>query len=64
MQNIKDMKWDENKVNAELQRYMAGSFRDLKEMCRTHQCDLRLGAYTLAVNRVAREKIRKINSMF
>lgn len=49
--------WDEEKVNAELKSYMTKGFRDLKDMCGTHACDLRMGAFTLGVNRVARATI-------
>lgn len=46
--------WDEDTVNRELKKYMTKAFKDIKAMCKTHDCDLRMGAFTLAVNRVAR----------
>jgi glutamate dehydrogenase (NAD(P)+) len=49
--------WDEEKVNAELRAYMTRAFGDVKEMCRSHNCDLRMGAFTLGVNRVARATV-------
>lgn len=51
--------WEEEKVNEELKTYMTRSFKDLKEMCKTHSCDLRMGAFTLGVNRVAQATISK-----
>ncbi|PKA64978.1 Glutamate dehydrogenase [Apostasia shenzhenica] len=54
VQNIQGFMWDESKVNDELRKYMIRGFKDVKEMCRTHDCDLRMGAFTLGVNRVAR----------
>ncbi|KAL5708606.1 glutamate dehydrogenase [NAD(P)(+)] [Ranunculus cassubicifolius] len=54
VQNIQGFMWDEAKVNHELKTYMTRGFNDVKEMCRTHECDLRMGAFTLGVNRVAR----------
>ncbi|KAM7524642.1 hypothetical protein LguiA_014544 [Lonicera macranthoides] len=57
VQNIQGFMWDEAKVNAELKRYMTQGFKDVKEMCGTHNCDLRMGAFTLAVNRVARATV-------
>ncbi|KAL1292026.1 hypothetical protein AAHE18_20G241900 [Arachis hypogaea] len=54
VQNIQGFMWDEEKVNKELKTYMTKGFKDVKEMCKTHDCDLRMGAFTLAVNRVAR----------
>lgn len=46
--------WDEEKVNMVLQTYMRKAFMNIKEMCKSHECDLRMGAFTLGVNRVAR----------
>ncbi|RZS10302.1 hypothetical protein BHM03_00041501 [Ensete ventricosum] len=57
IQNIQGFMWDEEKVNAELKTYMTRGFKDMKEMCRTHNCDLRMGAFTLGVNRVARATV-------
>eukprot|EP01018_Ginkgo_biloba_P005203 Gb_27370 [translate_table: standard] len=57
VQNIQGFMWDEQKVNQELQRYMTRAFKNIKEMCRTHNCDLRMGAFTLGVNRVARATV-------
>lgn len=57
LQNIQGFMWDEEKVNNELQTYMTRGFKDVKEMCRTHNCDLRMGAFTLGVNRVARATV-------
>lgn len=46
--------WDEEKVNFELRRYMRKAFHEIKAMCKIHDCNLRMGAFTLGVNRVAR----------
>ncbi|XP_010274497.1 PREDICTED: glutamate dehydrogenase 2 [Nelumbo nucifera] len=54
VQNIQGFMWDEEKVNKELQRYMEKAFHNIKTMCKTHDCNLRMGAFTLGVNRVAR----------
>ncbi|KAL3647545.1 hypothetical protein CASFOL_008513 [Castilleja foliolosa] len=54
VQNIQGFMWDEEKVNKELKRYMTKSFQNIKNMCQTHDCNLRMGAFTLGVNRVAR----------
>ncbi|KAL7098144.1 hypothetical protein ACP275_10G186900 [Erythranthe tilingii] len=54
VQNIQGFMWDEEKVNTELKKYMTRGFKDVKEMCKTHNCDLRMGAFSLGVNRVAR----------
>ena len=56
-QNIQGFMWEEEKVNDELKTYMNRGFKDMKEMCKTHSCDLRMGAFTLGVNRVARATV-------
>ncbi|KAL3534095.1 hypothetical protein ACH5RR_002556 [Cinchona calisaya] len=57
VQNIQGFMWDEEKVNTELKTYMTRGLKDVKEMCNTHNCDLRMGAFTLGVNRVARATV-------
>ncbi|KAJ0110748.1 hypothetical protein Patl1_01371 [Pistacia atlantica] len=54
VQNIQGFMWEEDKVNNELRRYMIKAFHNIKGMCQTHNCNLRMGAFTLGVNRVAR----------
>ncbi|KAL0905020.1 hypothetical protein M5K25_027191 [Dendrobium thyrsiflorum] len=54
VQNIQGFMWHEEKVNLELQRYMKTAFRNIKDMCISHGCNLRMGAFTLGVSRVAR----------
>ncbi|KAE9607418.1 hypothetical protein Lal_00026916 [Lupinus albus] len=53
VQNIQGFMWEEEKVNHELKKYMTNAFQDIKKMCKTHNCDLRMGAFTLGLNRVA-----------
>ncbi|KAA0060107.1 glutamate dehydrogenase 1 [Cucumis melo var. makuwa] len=57
VQNIQGFMWEEEKVNNELKTYMTKGFKDVKEMCKNHNCDLRMGAFTLGVNRVARATV-------
>ncbi|KAE8711507.1 Glutamate dehydrogenase [Hibiscus syriacus] len=47
VQNIQGFMWDEEKVNNQLKTYMRKGFKDVKGMCQTHNCDLRMGAFTL-----------------
>ncbi|KAG7955617.1 hypothetical protein I3843_11G081900 [Carya illinoinensis] len=53
VQNIHGLKWEEEKVNFELNRYMRSAFHEIKAMCKLHECNLRMGAFSLGVNRVA-----------
>ncbi|XP_057548219.1 glutamate dehydrogenase B [Amaranthus tricolor] len=57
VQNIQGFMWDEWRVNNELKTYMTRGLKDVKEMCKTHNCDLRMGAFTLGLNRVARATV-------
>lgn len=57
VQNIQGFMWEEEKVNYELKRYMKRAFNDIKAMCHTHNCNLRMGAFTLGVNKVARATV-------
>ncbi|KVI04507.1 glutamate dehydrogenase 2 [Cynara cardunculus var. scolymus] len=57
VQNIQGFMWDEEKVNDELKKYMTKAFHNIKSMCQTHECSLRMGAFTLGVNRVARSTL-------
>lgn len=54
VQNIQGFMWEEEKVNNNLKRYMKHAFGNIKEMCQSNNCNLRMGAFTLGVNRVAR----------
>lgn len=54
VQNIQGFMWDEEKVNRELKKYMERAYRDLKERCKMHECNFRMGAFTLGIHRVAR----------
>ncbi|KAK4743670.1 hypothetical protein SAY87_009982 [Trapa incisa] len=57
VQNVQGFMWDEDKVNRELKTYMTNGYKAMKEMCKTHNCELRMGAFTLGVSRVARATI-------
>ncbi|MCI13298.1 glutamate dehydrogenase 2-like, partial [Trifolium medium] len=54
VQNIQGFLWDEEKVNRELKKYMTKAFKNIKSMCKSNNCDLRMGAFTLGLDRVAR----------
>ncbi|KAL4388428.1 hypothetical protein GQ457_09G030890 [Hibiscus cannabinus] len=58
VQNIQGFMLDEE-VNNELRTYMTKGFEDVKEMCQTYNCDLRMGAFTLGVNHVFQSQATK-----
>ncbi|KAK9274502.1 hypothetical protein L1049_021751 [Liquidambar formosana] len=59
VQNIQGFMWDEERVNCELKRYMRKAFLDIKAMCQAYDCSLRMGAFVLGVNRVARATLMR-----
>ncbi|KAK9121041.1 hypothetical protein Syun_018658 [Stephania yunnanensis] len=57
VQNIQGFMWTEETVNERLQMYMRNAFRHIKTKCQSHNCNLRMGAFTLGVDRVARATV-------
>jgi glutamate dehydrogenase (NAD(P)+) len=58
-QNLQQVFWDESHVNAELEKYMTRAYRAVADRARSDKSSLRVAAYCVAVERVARaEKLR------
>jgi glutamate dehydrogenase/leucine dehydrogenase len=53
VQNIQEFFWSEEDVNRKLGEIMVRSFHEVFKMAREHKVTPRLGAYMLAVGRVA-----------
>jgi glutamate dehydrogenase/leucine dehydrogenase len=53
VQDLQCFFWDENEVNHNLERVMVRSFKEVWDFAKEQGVSLRLGAYMLAVNRVA-----------
>ena len=53
VQNTQRYRWEEERVNTELERVMRRAFEDLQATIRRHRCDLRTAAFALAIDRVA-----------
>ncbi|MDD5566659.1 MAG: Glu/Leu/Phe/Val dehydrogenase [Patescibacteria group bacterium] len=53
VQNMQQYYWDEEEVMAQLRKVMTRAFKQTFETAKLHQVDLRMGAYILAVSRVA-----------
>lgn len=61
VQDLQHLFWSEEEVNTRLERMMKQSFSAVKAICEQQHCDYRLGAYLLAVGRVAETtRIRSI----
>ncbi len=54
--------WTEEVVNQRLEEIMVRSFRHVLEMSQKHQVNMRIGAYTLAIQRVA--AVHKLRGMY
>ncbi|XP_054823726.1 glutamate dehydrogenase A-like isoform X2 [Prosopis cineraria] len=54
VQNIQGFSWSEDRVKRELHHYMTKAFHDIKDKCKSYDCNLRMGAFALGVERVSR----------
>ncbi|MCU0621838.1 MAG: Glu/Leu/Phe/Val dehydrogenase [Gemmatimonadales bacterium] len=54
--------WDEETVNQRLERIMVRSFDEVAEMAQRHKVNLRIGAYMLAIERVA--AVHRLRGMY
>jgi glutamate dehydrogenase (NAD(P)+) len=58
-QNLTQHFWEEDKVNAEMERILVKAFRNVIDRAKAEKVSPRIAAYTIAVERVARaEKLR------
>jgi glutamate dehydrogenase (NAD(P)+) len=53
VQDLMHFFWEEDEINQRLERTMVRSFEAVRAKCAEQTCDYRLGAYLLAVARVA-----------
>lgn len=53
VQNIQQFRWSEERVNAELKTIMLEAYQDIKLLAKQNKCDLRTGAFLMAISRVA-----------
>jgi len=61
VQDLQNFFWEENEVNAKLERIMVNSFNAVKEIMQANKTDMRTAAYMIGVKRVAdATKIRGI----
>lgn len=52
VQNIQQFKWDEQRVNSELDKIMSKAYRAVRKVAREHDIDRRTAAFALAIQRV------------
>jgi glutamate dehydrogenase (NAD(P)+) len=53
VQNIQVFRWDEERVNKELEHVVKKAWRELSSSARKHACSFRSAAFALAISRVA-----------
>ena len=56
-QNIQQFTWEEDKVNAELQRHMRDAYATLARVARERKVSFRTAAYVVAIGRVGRATV-------
>ncbi|MCL4147817.1 UNVERIFIED_CONTAM: hypothetical protein GTU68_023884 [Idotea baltica] len=58
-QNIQHFKWDEERVNAELDKTMAKAYAAVRDVATEFKTDMRTGAFILAIRRVAKAALAR-----
>ena len=53
VQDLQELFWDEDDVNRRLERIMVKAFADVHASATKYNVEMRMGAYILAINRVA-----------
>lgn len=59
-QNIQQFRWDEDRVNAELDKKMAKAYSDVRAVADEFDIDMRTAAFVLAIRRVGEAAIGRI----
>jgi glutamate dehydrogenase (NAD(P)+) len=59
VQNMQHMSWDEERVNAELERSMKDAYERVAQISRSRKLPLRTAAYVLAIGRVGKATVMR-----
>jgi glutamate dehydrogenase (NAD(P)+) len=59
-QNIQRFKWDEERVNEELDKIMHKAYRSVREEATEHGIDMRTAAFVLAIRRVGKAALARV----
>jgi len=61
VQNLQNFRWDETRINDELEKIMTGAYRKIRDIQRAHHISMRKAAFVLAIREVkAATEIRGI----
>ncbi len=58
-QNIQQFRWDEERVNQELDKKMSKAYRSVREVASEHGIDMRTAAFVLAIKRVGKAALAR-----
>jgi glutamate dehydrogenase (NAD(P)+) len=59
-QNIQQFRWDESRVNAELDKKMDAAYRAVRQVADEYDVDMRTAAFILAIRRVGRAALGRV----
>ncbi|RLE22113.1 MAG: glutamate dehydrogenase [Acidobacteria bacterium] len=60
-QNIQHFKWDESRVNQELDKIMSKAYRSVREVAIENNIDMRTAAFVLAIRRVGKAALSRVH---
>ena len=60
-QNIQQFKWDESRVNQELDKIMSKAYRSVREVAIENNIDMRTAAFVLAIRRVGKAALSRVH---
>ena len=60
-QNIQQFRWDEDRVNLELDKKMSRAYQAVRKTAAQHDTDLRTAAFVLAIRRVGRAALSRVH---
>jgi len=60
-QNIQQFRWDEERVNQELDKKMRRAYRSVREVANERDIDMRTAAFVLAIQRVGKAALARIH---
>ena len=60
-QNIQQFRWDETRVNAELDKKMSRAYKSVREVATEYGIDMRTAAFVLAIRRVGKAALARIH---
>jgi len=60
-QNIQQFRWDEERVNAELDKKMSSAYSSVREVATEFDVDMRTAAFALAIRRVGKAALARVH---